>query len=34
MKGLRRVFTRFDRLDVMFTEFIVFALIVMAIKQC
>jgi replicative DNA helicase len=27
-EGLRRVFTRFDKLDVMFIGFIVFALIV------
>lgn len=32
LKGFRRIFTRFDKLDVMFTGFIVFALIVTAIK--
>lgn len=32
LKGFRRVFTRFDKLDAMFMGFIVFALIVMAIK--
>ena len=32
LKGFRRVFTRFDRLAVMFMAFIVFALIVTAIK--
>jgi transposase len=34
IKGFRRIFTRFDKLDVMFMGFIVFALIVIAIKQC
>ena len=32
LKGFRRIFTRFDKLDVMFMGFIVFALIVIAIK--
>ena len=32
LKGFRRVFTRFDKLDVIFMGFIVFTLIVMAIK--
>lgn len=32
LKGFRRVFTRFDKLDVVFMGFIVFTLIVMAIK--
>jgi hypothetical protein len=32
LKGFRRIFTRFDKLDVMFIGFIVFALIVTAIK--
>ncbi len=32
LKGFRRIFTRFDKLDVMFMGFIVFALIVTAIK--
>ena len=32
LKGFRRVFTRFDKLDVMFLAFVVFALIVMALK--
>ena len=31
LKGFRRVFTRFDKLDVMFMGFIVFTLIVMAV---
>ena len=32
LKGFRRVFTRFDKLDVVFTFFIYFALIVDALK--
>ena len=32
LKGFRRIFTRFDKLDSMFIGFIVFALIVIAIK--
>ena len=32
LKGFRRVFTRFDKLDIIFMGFIVFALIVMAIN--
>ena len=32
LKGFRRVFTRFDKLDTVFMGFIVFTLIVMAIK--
>ena len=32
LKGFRRIFTRFDKLDVMFLGFVVFALIVIAIK--
>lgn len=32
IKGFRRVFTRYDKLDVMFRSFIVFALIVVALK--
>ena len=34
LKGFRRVFTRFDKLDRMFMGFVVLALIVIAIKQC
>lgn len=34
LKGFRRVFSRFDKLDVMFTGFIHFALIVEAIRMC
>ena len=34
LKGFRRVFTRFDKLDAIFTGFIVFALIVIALKYC
>ncbi|MEE0816403.1 MAG: IS5/IS1182 family transposase, partial [Desulfovibrio fairfieldensis] len=30
--GFRRVFTRFDKLDVMFLAFVVFELIVIALK--
>ncbi|MDR1659802.1 MAG: IS5/IS1182 family transposase, partial [Desulfovibrio sp.] len=32
LKGFRRVFTRYDKLDVMFLAFVVFALIVVALK--
>ena len=32
LKGFRRVFSRFDKLDVMFTNFILFALIVEALR--
>jgi transposase len=32
LKGFRRVFTRFDKLDAVFMGFILFALIVLAIK--
>jgi transposase len=32
LKGFRRVFSRFDKLDVMFTAFIHFALIVEALQ--
>jgi len=32
LKGYRRVFSRFDKLDVLFTGFIVFALIVEALR--
>jgi transposase len=32
LKGFRRVFCRFDKLDVLFTGFIVFALIVEALR--
>jgi transposase len=34
LKGFRRVFSRFDKLDVMFIAFINFALIVEALRQC
>jgi transposase len=34
LKGFRRVFSRFDKLDVMFTGFIHFALIVEALHMC
>jgi hypothetical protein len=34
LKGFRRVFSRFDKLDVMFTGFIHFALIVDALRMC
>jgi len=33
LKGFRRVFPRFDRLDVMFPGFVVFALIVDALRR-
>jgi len=32
LKGFRRVFTRFDKLDVMFTAFVVVALIAEALR--
>ena len=32
LKGFRRIFSRFDKLDVMFTAFIYFALIVEALR--
>ena len=32
LKGFRRIFTQFDKLDVLFIGFVVFALIVVAIK--
>jgi transposase len=34
LKGFRRVFSRFDKLDVMFMAFIHFALIVEALRLC
>ena len=34
IKGFRRVFSRFDKLDVMFTAFVLFALIVEALREC
>jgi transposase len=34
LKGFRRVFSCFDKLDVMFTGFIHFALIVDALRMC
>jgi transposase len=34
LKGFRRVFSRFAKLDVMFTGFIHFALIVDALRMC
>jgi transposase len=34
LKGFRRVFSRFDKLDVMFTGFIHLALIVDALRMC
>ena len=32
LKGFRRIFSRFDKLDVMFTAFIHFALIIEALR--
>jgi transposase len=32
LKGFRRVFSRFDKLDVMFTAFVLFALIAEALR--
>jgi transposase len=34
LKGFRRIFSRFEKLDVMFTDFIHFALIVEALSLC
>jgi len=34
IKGFRRVFVRFDKLDVMFMGFVIFALIVEALRMC
>lgn len=34
LKGYRRIFTRFDKLDVWFAGFILFALIIEALRQC
>ena len=34
LKGYRRVFTRFDKLDVMFAAFVVVALIIEALRLC
>ena len=34
LKGFRRVFSRFDKLEVMFLAFLHFALIVEALQQC
>ena len=34
LKGFRRIFTRYDKLDVVFFGFIVFALIVEALRLC
>ena len=34
LKGFRRVFTRFDKLDAVFMGFVVFTLIVMALAKC
>lgn len=34
LKGFRRVFSRFDKLEVMFTAFIHFALIFEALRMC
>lgn len=34
LKGYRRIFSRFEKLDIMFIGFILFALIVEALKQC
>jgi transposase len=34
LKGFRRIFSRFDKLDVMFAGFITFALIVDGLKLC
>jgi len=33
LKGFRRVFSRFDKLDVMFLGFVVFALVIDALRS-
>jgi transposase len=33
LKGFRRVFTRYDKLDIMFLAFVTFALVVMGLKH-
>lgn len=32
LKGFRKIFTRYDKLDVMFLAFVIFALIIIALK--
>ncbi len=34
LKGFRRIFSRFEKLDAIFTGFIMFALITEALRQC
>ena len=34
LKGFRRIFSRFEKLDVLFVAFIHFALIVESLRQC
>lgn len=34
LKGFRRVFSRYDKLDVMFAAFVLFALIIDALRFC
>jgi hypothetical protein len=34
LKGFRRIFSRFDKLDVMFMAFLCIALVVEALRQC
>ena len=34
LKGFRRIFSRFEKLDVMFIAFIHFALVVEALRLC
>jgi len=34
LKGFPRIFSRFEKLDVMFVDFIHFALVVEALRQC
>ncbi|UJP04313.1 MAG: IS5/IS1182 family transposase, partial [Nitrosomonas sp.] len=34
LKGFRRIFSRFDKLDIIFLSFIYFALIVEALRLC
>lgn len=34
LKGFRRIFSRFDKLDLLFVAFIYFALIIEALREC
>ncbi|HEX4049640.1 MAG TPA: IS5/IS1182 family transposase, partial [Steroidobacteraceae bacterium] len=34
LKGFRRIFSRFDKLDLVFIAFIYFALLIEAVREC